>query len=138
MAGNSVPSLDRLKAQLLTSGLSQKDQPLFQVINQLIDTMRQGFNQLQLSITNSIPSGSGGNSTIITNGAGVMAIDYSGQDGSDGLSGIPGPQGFRGPIGPIGPPGMDGSCCDCECMPFIGNSITDPTTLAGTYVQRIP
>jgi len=135
-----IPQLDRLKAQLLTSGLQEKNQPLFQVINQLIDTMRQGMNELSTSITNITPSPSGGgSSTIITNGAGVMATDYSEQIGSDGPMGIPGPQGFPGPIGPMGPPGMDGgSCCDCDCMPFIGNSITDPTTLAGTYVQRIP
>ena len=132
-----IPQLDRLKAQLLTSGLQEKNQPLFQVINQLIDTMRQGINQLQTSITNITPSGGSGSSTIISNAAGMMPIDF-GQDGNDGLMGMPGPQGLRGLTGPQGPPGMDGSCSDCWCMPFIGNSITDPTTLAGTYVQRIP
>ena len=32
--------LDRLKSQLMTSGLQQKDNALFQVINQLIDFLR--------------------------------------------------------------------------------------------------
>lgn len=32
--------LDRLKANLLTSGLHQKDKPLYQVINQLIDAAK--------------------------------------------------------------------------------------------------
>lgn len=32
--------LDRLKANLLTSGLHRKDQPLFQVINQLIEAFK--------------------------------------------------------------------------------------------------
>lgn len=34
-------AVDRLKSQLLTSGLQQKDQPLYQVINQLIGFVRQ-------------------------------------------------------------------------------------------------
>lgn len=33
--------LDRLKAQLMTSGLQQKDNALFQVISELIDALRQ-------------------------------------------------------------------------------------------------
>lgn len=135
---NPVPSLDRLKAQLLTSGLSEKNQPLFQIINQLIDNMRQGLNQLQSSITSLTPSGGGTSGTVITNGSGMMVTDFSEQNSSDGFPGIPGPQGLRGPIGPIGPPGVDGSCDCCECMPFVGNSITDSATLAGTFVQRIP
>jgi hypothetical protein len=134
---NVVPQLDRLKSQLLTSGLQEKNQALFQVINQLIDTMRQGMNTLNSSIS-AVSAASGGSSsgstTIITSGA-IMPRD--GEDGSDGLQGIPGPQGLRGPIGPVGPPGIDGNC-ECWCMPFIGNSITDPLTLAGTFVQRIP
>jgi hypothetical protein len=51
------PQLDRLKSQLLTSGLSQKDNPLFQIINQLIDALRSEIN-----FTSSVldPSGGGG------------------------------------------------------------------------------
>lgn len=39
-------TIDRLKSQLLTSGLSLKDQPLFQIINQLIDSQRQVINSV--------------------------------------------------------------------------------------------
>lgn len=43
--------LDRLKSQLLTSGLSRKDQPLFQVINQLITTINDIETELNGIIT---------------------------------------------------------------------------------------
>lgn len=46
-----IPQLDRLKSQLLTSGLSQKDQPLFQIINQLIDVLRQSTTEIVSSVT---------------------------------------------------------------------------------------
>lgn len=52
----SAAVIDRLKAQLLTSGLSQKDAATFQVINQLIDAVREA-----LVVTVAAPSsGSGG------------------------------------------------------------------------------
>lgn len=35
-----LDSLDRLRTQLVTSGLQRRDNPLFQVINQLISTLR--------------------------------------------------------------------------------------------------
>lgn len=58
--------LDRLKSQLMTSGLQQKDNPLFQVISQLIDFVRL----LQISTGLAIgSSGSGGtifNATYLT------------------------------------------------------------------------
>jgi len=50
-------NLDRLKSQLLTSGLQVKDPPLFQVINQLIDEAKSTEKQLNSFIT----------STTITN-----------------------------------------------------------------------
>jgi len=50
--------IDRLKAQLLTSGLSQKDNATFQVINQLIDALRG-------VISGSISSGSSGGGGLI-------------------------------------------------------------------------
>jgi hypothetical protein len=40
----TAETIDRLKAQLLTSGLSQQNQPLFQVINLLIDAVRQSLS----------------------------------------------------------------------------------------------
>ena len=59
------PKLDRLKSQLLTSGLQIKDNPLFQVINQLIDSTRQlqdSFEEDILTINNNIT-----NLTVIGN-----------------------------------------------------------------------
>lgn len=105
--------LDRLKSQLMTSGLQQKDQPLFQVISSLIDALRQLEGQLTGQITEiidnsitNIPSNSGLGSV------GMDGID--GQDGEDGLS-ITGPQGVQGIQGiqgiqgtPGGPPGIQG------------------------------
>ena len=49
--------LDRLLSNLYTSGLQQKDQPLFQVISQLIKYLQSSQNEI-ISITG-IVSGSG-------------------------------------------------------------------------------
>ena len=46
------PPIDRLKAQLLTSNLQTNNQALFQVINQLIDAMRQTIDATQADVTN--------------------------------------------------------------------------------------
>lgn len=103
-------SLDRLKAQLLTSGLSQQNQALFQVINQLIDAVR--------GATVTANAGGGGTGSVGPPGPqGANAVSfmygYDGVDGEDGQPGQPGPQGFSGAIGPQGPaglgvPGFDG------------------------------
>jgi hypothetical protein len=45
-----LPDLDRLKVTLLKSGLQQKDQPLYQVINTLIDFLRKSFGLLEADI----------------------------------------------------------------------------------------
>jgi len=47
------PDLDRLKSQLLTSGLQQTNNPLYQVINQLINSIKQlqAFTSSGSSIT---------------------------------------------------------------------------------------
>jgi hypothetical protein len=47
------PKLDRLKSQLMNTGLQKKDNPLFQVISQLISYLRQS----QIATTESIASG---------------------------------------------------------------------------------
>lgn len=44
--------LDRLKSQLMDSGLQQKDNPLFQVVNQLISYLRQLQGFTNDSVTN--------------------------------------------------------------------------------------
>ena len=57
--------LDRLKSQLMTSGLQQKDNSLFQVINQLIDALRQ----FEISIT-------GITATSSSSGGGLINSSY--------------------------------------------------------------
>lgn len=56
------PKLDRLKAQLATSRVKQEDFPLFQVVIQLIDAIRQ----LQLATTEEIISATGGVGNLST------------------------------------------------------------------------
>ncbi len=132
-------TVDRLKSTLLTSGLQQKDQPLFQVINLLIDAVRQSMTDIA-AVTGGGGGGGGGilaqsfltmdpDSGTLPNSAQLVTsnlnINRSGNrftvnapvpfpiDGEDGLDGIgiPGPQGLQGPSGLMGPPGMD---CGCE------------------------
>lgn len=115
-----IPQLDRLKAQLLTSGLSQRNNALFQVINQLIDALRQGINEVEAQViaVSTPPSGSGGG-TIITSAAPLGDISDDNQE-TDWNWGPPGLKGDTGAQGPIGPMGMDGQDCECESMPFVG------------------
>lgn len=61
----SAETIDRLKAQLLTSGLSQQNQPLYQIINQLIDALRGGLVEIQ-----------GINTVISSGGTTVMSQQY--------------------------------------------------------------
>lgn len=103
--------LSRLQSQLQTSGLQQKDNPLFQVISQLIASLKQIQDDI-LGKVKSTPSSGGGTTNIITSGIGTPGAD--GIDGNDGV-GIPGATGPQGPAGPassavgmIGPPGQDG------------------------------
>lgn len=134
----SKETIDRLKAQLLTSGLSQKDQPLFQIINTLIDAVRQAFGEIA-TVTGSSSGGGGGiagqsfvttnddtgtlpNSFQIMAGNGiqfnrvgnrlivsaVIPFARDGEDGERGPIGPPGPQGIQGLIGLMGPRGRDG------------------------------
>lgn len=62
-------ALDRLKAQLLTSGLQQRDQPLYQVINQLIGFLRDSINDIDGQLN---PGGSGGGGV----GSGLAGQSY--------------------------------------------------------------
>lgn len=142
MALNAA-TIDRLKSQLLTSGLSQQNQALFQVINQLIDAVRGtaaivevatggggGVGVLSQSfLTTGLEQGSLANSRQVRPGSGITFMDdgihvlisalipqgLDGQDGEQGLIGSIGPQGQQGIQGPIGPPGLDGECY-CEPM----------------------
>lgn len=57
----NVETLFRLKSQLLTSGIQEKNQPLYQVINLLIDGVISGLAQVNTSLSGSgSGSGSGG------------------------------------------------------------------------------
>lgn len=123
-------NLSRLKAQLLVSGIQQTNNPLWQVINQLIDAAQ--------TISN---SSSGSSSSV-----GVIGKDglsgppgISGEDGDDGsigpqgMHGIDGVAGITGPTGPttIGPMGIDGEDGN-DGFSIPGNmGLTGPTGLTG-------
>jgi len=122
--------LERLKSQLLTSGVQQDNFALYQVINQLI-----GFLQDEVIITSNAISGGGGgggiglvNATYLTKnkeaglpnslqeiaGSGIQFNDASGRriisaaipfgldSGEDGQDGVPGPPGRIGIVGSQG------------------------------------
>jgi len=91
------PELDRLKVSLLKSGLQQKDQPLYQVINQLIDFLRKSIGLLQEAIS----GGTSGGSTAINQTIQQLLLDNDRGD-DEGII-IPGSQGIQGLIGPVGP-----------------------------------
>lgn len=110
MALDSI-SLDRLKNQLLTSGLQQRDPPLYQVVNQLIDVTKK----LQSEITNNIATINNTINNITNNividshskmGLLIDNTDNYDQTGFQNL--IPGPRGFNGTNGINGLPGLDG------------------------------
>lgn len=62
MASQQV-DLSRLKTILLTSGLQKRDNPLFQVINQLIAAVQQNLGVVSSHIVTS-SSGSGASSIV--------------------------------------------------------------------------
>lgn len=132
----TLDGLDRLKAQLLSSGIQQENFALFQVINQLIQFLRDQVTQTNVAI-----GGSGGGSpglsgvTYLTKtnetatlpnsrmelaGAGIEFNDSPGYrriistalpfilDGQDGIDGEIGLQGPIGPRGLIGGQGIPG------------------------------
>jgi len=92
------PKLERLKSQLLITGLQNKDNPLFQVINQLIGAVKQlqdAFLAQIAAISSSISNIS--NVSII--GSGPPGMD--GVDGIDGIDGINGINGINPSISSI-------------------------------------
>jgi hypothetical protein len=129
----TMPDLDRLKSQLLTSGLQQKDFPLYQVIDQLIQAVRQTIDTIDdaLGISGSTPGSAFGQSfATIANekttlpssrrlvaGPGIsfndnfnnLVISGAPIPGSDGIEGEEGPMGMIGPQGPRGATGAAGS-----------------------------
>jgi hypothetical protein len=127
-------TLDRLKSQLLTSGLQQENFALYQVINQLIDFLRGNIAAVEDIVSGGGSGGGGGGgllgATYLTKnkevllpnslreiaGAGIQFNDSSGRriistalpfgfDGESGEDGPPGPPGIDGIIGINGAPG---------------------------------
>lgn len=131
MASNEqiAKRLDKLKSQLLTSGVQQSNQPLWQVISQLIDSLKE----VNAATINQISGGGGGgglsNQTYLTHQNDLVALPNSRQlwpgfgiqlndQGQKivigaalpfGLDGQDGEDGFIGPPGLIGPQGLSGS-----------------------------
>lgn len=133
-----IKSLDRLKSQLLVSGIQQTNQPLYQVIVQLINTMRQMVDEVneqisgggsgsvsgasyvtiedeQATLPNSrqIVAGTGINfningKKIIINSAVMSGNESTDNDNEFGIMGPPGPSGPIGIPGLAGIPGLDG------------------------------
>jgi hypothetical protein len=133
----AADSLDRLKSQLLTSGLQQENFALYQVINQLIDYVRGNTITTQSTISGGGGGGGVGllGATYLTKnkevglpnslqeiaGAGIQFNDANGRrvvsvalpfnmdsGGEGGEDGPPGPPGSDGVIGPQGIPGTPG------------------------------
>lgn len=97
----SIAGLDRLKSQLLTSGIQQQNQALFQVINQLIDYLRSTIDLAATAAANS--SGGGGQAATVI----IQQLLDLGDSGGGGDDAIPIP-GAVGPTGPAGAQGLDG------------------------------
>jgi hypothetical protein len=131
-------TLDRLKSQLLTSGLQQENIALFQVINQLIDFLRGEMTATQGAISGGGGGGGGvgllgatyltknkeillPNSLQTLPGEGIQFNDANGRriistafpylpdSGGDGEEGPPGPPGRIGIDGATGVDGIPGS-----------------------------
>lgn len=90
------PDIQRLKSVLLTSGLQQKDNALWQVINSLIDALGQSNDVLTAQIANT-------GSTIINQTLQQLFLGVGDSDGSGGggESLIPGPAGVAGQNGMV-------------------------------------
>lgn len=131
----AIPSIDRLKSQLLTTGLQQKDYPLYQVINQLIDFLKQSISEIELQINGGGSGPSIGNQSFLTYnndsavlpnsaqllpGSGItfnkignkliinINIPFFQNECVEGPEGMIGPPGINGTNGAIGPPGPSG------------------------------
>lgn len=125
----------RLYAPLLNTGLQQKDQPLYQVIRDLIGNV--------VSINNKIAPSSGGSSTTIlqTNITQYLGLsDGDSGNGEIGPPGIPGPAGANGSQGPMGSMGAilfssDGE--DGDVFPPIVGPQGNPGSTGAQGIQGI-
>lgn len=126
----TAQAISRLKAQLLTSGLQQRNSALYQVINQLIDAVADNATTTATVTGNNGIAGAtyittGPEAAILPNsrqliaGAGIqfndsptgrrvistaipLLFDSSDGEGNDGPPGPQGPAGVAGPVGPTG------------------------------------
>lgn len=103
----NIPALDRLKSQLLVSNIQSTNQPLFQVINQLIDFLRQSINLTQAQFDALIPGGGTIIPPVVIQGIPILS-DITFENENESIP-IIGPIGPRGLIGPNGIPGLDGT-----------------------------
>lgn len=95
-----VKRLGKLKSTLLTSGIQQTNQPLYQIINQLIQAIIDSASDVLVISENIDPTpGAQGAAGPI----GPPGLDgQDGQDGYDGVIGSAGAQGIPGTRGPAG------------------------------------
>jgi hypothetical protein len=124
--------IDRLKSQLLVSGLQQDNFALYQVINQLIDQLSHNataINNLAASIP-SVPSG-GGSGVVITSLSPGMPFGL----GDDGEDGVPGPPGRIGVDGIQGKDGIAMLAIDGEDGIDGEPGVTGPQGVAGQIGQ---
>jgi len=131
-----VQGIGRLKAQLLTSGIQEKNQPLYQVIDQLLILFGQFVNEVDATLS---PPGGGGvldgsiltknnetatlpNSLQVLAGSGIQfndvnsrrviltALPFTPDNWEEGeIPIIGGGSGTPGAIGPAGPTGAQGN-----------------------------
>lgn len=142
-----IIQLDRLKSQLLTSGLQERNHALYQVINQLIDCVRQGFSEQAGLI-----SSSGGGGSSVTNIENNFLSVETGEGYEEpliipGPQGIPGLDGLRGPAGFDGEDGLDNfmyrsqeggifsAVVSIEFTPVLTNITLNDGTVSGRYIR---
>lgn len=128
-------TIDRLKSQLLTSGIQRENFALFQVIDQLIESLRNQINAFDAAIGGGTGGGSGSllgasyltkdiegglpNSKQVIAGSGIqfndagnrrvisVAIPFGMDSGGESEEGSIGPPGRDGSTGPAGPAGSN-------------------------------
>jgi hypothetical protein len=111
----------RLKAILLNTGLQQKDQPLYQFLNSLVDKVVA----LSAAISSSSSSGGGGSTTSITD---IIQQIFGGDGDSGGGDVIP---------GPAGAPGIDGANGMVPYSIALGETFTVPVNKQALFAMNI-
>lgn len=128
-----LANLDSLQSILLASRIQTSNNPLYQVINQLIIAARQ--------LRDNANSSSGEINNIVNNvinsaeykGLGYPA-DYQGDDSSYGDLGLPGKVGLQGNTGLPGRPGIDGLDIEDKELLILTQGFPSPY---GTYTPTL-